>query len=307
MADAVVHERLRNSSKMMQSMMPKNEFGSLQLANPDVDPIPHHSTAIAAYGPDEGPKFAERVAKRIARLDEKFVARFGQPPELYARAPGRVNIIGEHIDYEGYAVLPMAILNDTIVAVRASATPPVGGDSDNDSSSGGVQLRVANVEDGFPECTFDANVSEGLQEPFTWAHYFLCGFKGMWRHALDKGESPLKSTMSGGRGLGRARTRPRRDTEQPRPCATEPCALDVMVDGNIPKGFGLSSSSSLVCASALAVMGVHGIRCSKKEMAELCATAEKLTGTQGGGMDQVGGSHDTGGATIPLGGCLLKP
>jgi len=49
-------------------------------------------------------------------------------PEFYARAPGRVNIIGEHIDYCGYSVLPAAIENDFVMAVSLVGADEEGGD-----------------------------------------------------------------------------------------------------------------------------------------------------------------------------------
>ncbi|MFL5560036.1 MAG: galactokinase [Gemmatimonadaceae bacterium] len=48
---------------------------------------------------------------------ELFQQRYGRAPEIIASAPGRVNLIGEHTDYNGGEVLPIAIARRTFVAV----------------------------------------------------------------------------------------------------------------------------------------------------------------------------------------------
>jgi len=54
----------------------------------------------------------------IERLKSEFSSRYGQMPRLFS-APGRVNLIGEHTDYNDGFVLPMAIDRRTFVAGRA--------------------------------------------------------------------------------------------------------------------------------------------------------------------------------------------
>lgn len=49
-------------------------------------------------------------------IQKKFKEIFGENPEVVVRAPGRVNLIGEHIDYNGGPVLPMAINKGIIIA-----------------------------------------------------------------------------------------------------------------------------------------------------------------------------------------------
>ena len=49
-----------------------------------------------------------------------FTDSFGEKPQRVASAPGRVNLIGEHMDYNGGEVLPIAIDHRTYVAVRAA-------------------------------------------------------------------------------------------------------------------------------------------------------------------------------------------
>ena len=50
------------------------------------------------------------------QLKEKFKEFFQKEPKLF-RAPGRVNLIGEHTDYNGGFVLPMAIDKETAAAI----------------------------------------------------------------------------------------------------------------------------------------------------------------------------------------------
>jgi galactokinase len=50
-----------------------------------------------------------------------FETRFGAPAQYVVRAPGRVNLIGEHTDYNGGFVLPMAIDRATWIALRPRA------------------------------------------------------------------------------------------------------------------------------------------------------------------------------------------
>jgi galactokinase len=64
---------------------------------------------------------AEDVAPRSpesrrAALDDAFERRFGRGPDGIAEAPGRVNLIGEHLDYNEGLVLPVAIDRSVLVA-----------------------------------------------------------------------------------------------------------------------------------------------------------------------------------------------
>ncbi len=55
------------------------------------------------------------------QVTENFQQQFGGPPHYIVRAPGRVNLIGEHTDYNDGFVLPMAIDRATWIALRPSA------------------------------------------------------------------------------------------------------------------------------------------------------------------------------------------
>ncbi len=54
----------------------------------------------------------------IAASRAAFETRFGAAAEIITRAPGRVNVIGEHTDYNHGFVLPMAIEHETVILAR---------------------------------------------------------------------------------------------------------------------------------------------------------------------------------------------
>jgi galactokinase len=62
--------------------------------------------------------YSSSASDRYNNILSIFEKRYGSKPDFIARAPGRVNIIGEHIDYEGYGVLPAAIEKDCLIAVK---------------------------------------------------------------------------------------------------------------------------------------------------------------------------------------------
>lgn len=100
----------------------------------------------------------------IPAVEAAFAARFGAVPAVVARAPGRVNLIGEHTDYNAGFVLPMAIDRATVFAARPQADAT-------------LHAYAANL---------DAAVSVDLTAPITrqpeapWVDYLL-GVMAQWQ------------------------------------------------------------------------------------------------------------------------------
>jgi len=65
------------------------------------------------------------LQNRIDLLTNKFLEVYGVPPHTIARAPGRVNLIGEHTDYNDGYVLPIAIDRDVLIAAAPSSESAV--------------------------------------------------------------------------------------------------------------------------------------------------------------------------------------
>ena len=99
-----------------------------------------------------------RYEALVAQFEEKYAYK----PKFLARAPGRVNIIGEHVDYSGYGVLPMAVEQDIAVAFGVN----------NDST-----IKFSNTNPAYSDAT--APVEGFAIDGLNWHHYCLCGYKGV--------------------------------------------------------------------------------------------------------------------------------
>lgn len=234
----------------------------LQMAEYDVtehvrsmdDPVPSVLSINVIYPEDAVPAQTERWTKLL----NKFQEHYQHPAEFVARSPGRVNVIGEHIDYSLYEVLPMAITADVLVAVstKTSHSRPGRGH--------GSTVSIANVNSAkFPPSEFhilpngEVHINAATHD---WTNYFKAGVRGAMELLFKLWEG--------------------NDTFLPD-------NMEVMVDGNVPSGGGLSSSAAFVCASALAVLKANGeTKFSKKDLVELAIVAERAVGVNSGGMDQ---------------------
>lgn len=55
---------------------------------------------------------------RVEQLTQAFQQQYGEAPTMVVRAPGRINLIGEHTDYNGGHVLPLAIDRTMLIAAK---------------------------------------------------------------------------------------------------------------------------------------------------------------------------------------------
>ena len=167
----------------------------------------------------------------MSQIEKKFLETFGAEPDLVAAAPGRVNLIGEHIDYSDGFVLPFAIKDRTLVAARKR----------NDST-----VRIASAQRRNKIVTVDINqVKPGLKGE--WERYAL---GVLWAMGIKEG-------------------------------------VDLLIDGNVPLGAGLSSSAALECSVATAMNHLFDLGFNLEELARLTQKAEnQYVGVPCGIMDQ---------------------
>ena len=218
-------------------------------------PALRHALA-GVYGTDPAVLDERRGAMR--QVVQAFIGQYG--PErltVICRAPGRINLMGRHVDHRGGFVNVMAINREALVA----AAP-----RDDDV----VRLRHLQVTQ-FPNREFRIYDLLGEESWTNWMDFLgsstvqrvLKAAPGDWSHYV---RAPLLRLQY---EHGQMRLK----------------GMDCMVSGNIPMGAGLSSSSALVVAFAEAAVVLNGLTVAMRDFIDLCGEGEWFVGSRGGSAD----------------------
>lgn len=208
------------------------------------------------YG--DGEQILRDQIERLSFLCKRFLELYRDGPISILRAPARINILGEHIDYVSY--LPTASLtfgsreHDMLMLYRAAESDRVRGASTNED----YPPFVFTLKEG-PSSASDSEVEAG------WLSY-------LYGH-------PAPASHWGNYVKGAVYFARLRCGEQIRR------GFDFVVDSGIPPGGGASSSSALVVLASAAARKVHQIEYRPEEVASDASKAEWYVGTRGGAMD----------------------
>ncbi|HEU4931236.1 MAG TPA: sugar phosphate nucleotidyltransferase, partial [Pyrinomonadaceae bacterium] len=210
---------------------------------------------MATFGDSE----LEQKAARLAKLANLFFDQYGDGPVSLLRAPARIGVLGEHIDYVSY--LPTASLTfgsrerDALMLYRRSPEPVVR----CLSSTARYEASSFALNTSVPELGADAETK--------WlAFLFANGTpKAHWRNYVEGAVAFARGKF--GRQIQNG--------------------FDFALDSNIPAGGGASSSSALVVLGGAAIRDVNAIPWTPAELAKDSALAEWFIGTRGGSMDHI--------------------
>lgn len=186
--------------------------------------------------------------QRYKDLIKSFESIYHDTPDFISRSPGRVNLIGDHIDYSYFSALPMAIETDVIGAVKVLP--------------GSNEVVLHNTDPAFARELFvlpaEGQVVEIDKLKFSWASYFKCGYIVAQKYIQEKGnhQQPFNGLL-------------------------------ILFDGTVPTGGGLSSSAAFCVATTMAVLRANGVtQISKEDLTRITVVSEHYVGVNNGGMDQ---------------------
>ncbi len=223
----------------------------LAACDPEVDTM-----LRACYGAHTD--LREEKRRALLQATELFIERYGtEGPVTIVRAPGRINLMGRHVDHRGGCVNLMAIDREHILVARPR----------NDAV-----VRARNASPGqFADIEFSLDDLLRQVRLDDWREFvdseavtkLVRDLKGDWGNYLKAPMLRLQQQFKDRHIRG----------------------VDCVVSGDIPVAAGLSSSSALVVAMAEALVLSNRMDVSPHDLVDVCGEGEWFVGTRGGSGD----------------------
>jgi len=205
------------------------------------------------YGNDES--LIDRKSKKFVTVLNKHIEKYGDNPVVIVRAPGRINLMGRHVEHRGGNINAISIHKETIMVASLR---------DDD------KVYISNVSDRFDDFEFSISEEKSLCYCNDWLDYIesdavkerVAQNRGHWVNYVKA--AVLRFGLETGKEIR---------------------GMNIMCLGTIPVAGGVSSSSSIVVATAELVCNVNDFDFELSKFINLCGQAEWYVGSRGGAGD----------------------
>jgi len=207
------------------------------------------------YGSDS--ELALQQSCKMQQMLETVLPDWGSDAMIsIIRSPGRVNVMGRHVDHQGGNCNLMTIGYETLMLVRRRNDDKVTVKNLNGEFAP-AEFSIGELVNDLPWDDWQTLVTSKKltrllkQYGVNWADYIKAVFLRFQKHFYNR----------------------------------KLCGLDMLVSGNVPMAAGLSSSSTLVVGTAEAVTNANRLDLQPDKLITLCGEGEWFVGTRGGAAD----------------------
>ena len=208
------------------------------------------------YGPHDD--LHRQKCKDLVRVLECYGRRFGfDQPVCIVRAPGRINLMGRHVDHRGGTTNFLAIDRETLAVAGLRDDNNVVAVNARPMKFRAVQFNIAELIGRFAWSDWANFVNSD------WVRNMVYVAAGDWGNYIKAAIVRLQHRYQDVRVRG----------------------VNLALSGNVPIAAGLSSSSTIVVATLQAAIALNGFELSSQQFIDLCGEGEWFVGSRGGAGD----------------------
>ncbi|MBN2138550.1 MAG: NTP transferase domain-containing protein [Sedimentisphaerales bacterium] len=200
----------------------------------------------------------EQKRRNLLRVLRCYGDRFGFEERVcIVRAPGRINLMGRHVDHRGGWNNCLAIDRETIAVAAIRADDSVEAVNVEPGRFPSVQFNIAELMGQFAFADWVDFVNSD------WVRSILRTTAGDWGNYIKAAMLRLQHEYSNKKIHG----------------------VNIALSGNVPIAAGLSSSSTIVVATLQAAIELNGLALTTRQFIDLCGEGEWFVGSRGGSGD----------------------